>query len=382
MKLITNILKIFTLFIFLCVVISCNTKSFDNLVFEDVEYTYDGLEKEIKVNNLPEGAIVKYIPNNKYKEVGTYEVEAIVTKEGYETVTLKATLEIKAKTFDNLVFEDAEYTYDGLEKEIIVNNLPEGAIVKYIPNNKYKEAGTYEVEAIVTKEGYNTVTLKAKIVIKESYVNVTFIDEDDTQTIIEVVKHKQFEPIEEKGKVAYKLKYWAYKDSEDNLVEYDFNSLITEDIELYAVYEYDEEQNLPLSIEVKLTNNGYELNDTYKPFVGEEIVVEIKCYPESSIENVIIHINDDSLGEIEGNIIKTKKPGRLKVYCRSNKYNVTSNVSEVVIKVNNAEGIDLNGYNIVVQYSRNFNTYCYSEDYSEEDNNKILELIDNIQKKI
>ena len=59
--------------------ISCKDKTFENLVFENIVFNYDGLEKEIVVKNVPEGAEVEYRPNNKYTEVGIYEVEATIS---------------------------------------------------------------------------------------------------------------------------------------------------------------------------------------------------------------------------------------------------------------------------------------------------------------
>lgn len=58
--------------------ISCKDKTFENLVFENIAFIYDGLEKEIVVKNAPEGAVVEYRPNNKYTEVGIYEVYAYI----------------------------------------------------------------------------------------------------------------------------------------------------------------------------------------------------------------------------------------------------------------------------------------------------------------
>ena len=74
----------------------------------------------MKHTYVPEGAEVEYRPNNKYTEVGIYEVEATISMKGYETKTLTATLEIKTNEFENLVFENVVFNYDGLEKEIIV----------------------------------------------------------------------------------------------------------------------------------------------------------------------------------------------------------------------------------------------------------------------
>ena len=357
---------------------------FENLVFENTVFNYDGLEKEIVVKNVPEGAEVEYRPNNKYTEVGIYEVEAVVSMKGYETRTLTANLEIKANEFENLVFENTVFNYDGLEKEILAGNIPEGAKVEYIPNNKYTEVGIYEVEATISMKGYETRTLTATLEIKAEYVNVTFIDELDSKEykrIVECVKHKSIEPVKENEKAGYKLIYWAYLNELNEYVEYDFNNIVTSDITLYAIYEYDEEQNLPLSIDIKLVYNNILLTEESNIFIGENISVEIKTYPESSAENVIIIVNDDEIADVEGNIVKTKQTGKLKVYAKSNGSDVVSETVDVEIKVNNALGIDLKGYNINVQY--------FDEDYIEEYypteggnlNDEIHSLISEIEEK-
>ena len=280
---------------------------------------------------------------------------------GYETRTLTANLEIKANEFENLVFENTVFNYDGLEKEILAGNIPEGAKVEYIPNNKYTEVGIYEVEATISMKGYETRTLTATLEIKAEYVNVTFIDELDSKEykrIVECVKHKSIEPVKENEKAGYKLIYWAYLNELNEYVEYDFNNIVTSDITLYAIYEYDEEQNLPLSIDIKLVYNNILLTEESNIFIGENISVEIKTYPESSAENVIIIVNDDEIADVEGNIVKTKQTGKLNIYAKSNGSDVVSETVDVEIKVNNALGIDLKGYNINVQY--------FDEDYIEE----------------
>ena len=64
------------------------------------------------------------------------------------------------------------------------------------------------------------------------YVNVTYIDEDDTTTKTIILGNKA-ENIDSKGKEGYSFKYW----SEDKETEYDFDKGVFEDLTLYAVYE-------------------------------------------------------------------------------------------------------------------------------------------------
>lgn len=66
---------------------------FEGVVFENKTYEYDNTIKRIEVEGLPEGAEVEYKNNDKI-EIGEYEVTATITKEGYKTLVLKATLKI------------------------------------------------------------------------------------------------------------------------------------------------------------------------------------------------------------------------------------------------------------------------------------------------
>ena len=67
-----------------------------------------------------------------------------------------------------VVFEDATFDYDGQEKTITINevSLPEGVTVTYT-NNTGTNAGVYNAKAVLTGEGYNPLTLNAKLTINK-----------------------------------------------------------------------------------------------------------------------------------------------------------------------------------------------------------------------
>ena len=72
---------------------SC-TKDFEGISFEGDSFLYDGEVKSLKVTgDLPEGAVVTYENNDKIEE-GSYVVTATITKEGYNTLILSATMVI------------------------------------------------------------------------------------------------------------------------------------------------------------------------------------------------------------------------------------------------------------------------------------------------
>ena len=68
-------------------------KKFTSVKFEDSAVYFDGEEHELLCSGLPDGATVVYT-NNKGTEDGVYSAKAVVSKEGYETKTLNATLTI------------------------------------------------------------------------------------------------------------------------------------------------------------------------------------------------------------------------------------------------------------------------------------------------
>ena len=73
--------------------LTINPIDFEGLAFEDKTFEYDGKAHSLEVKNLPTGAKVTYNGNGK-TAVGTYTVTATVSKTGYNTKTLTATLEI------------------------------------------------------------------------------------------------------------------------------------------------------------------------------------------------------------------------------------------------------------------------------------------------
>ncbi len=91
--------------------------------------------------------------------------------------------EPKLNKFEGISFSDASYTYDGETKKIeITGNLPEGAEVSYTDNEK-TNAGTYTVSATVSKEGYESLTLTAELIITPAlFTGITFDDAEYTKS--------------------------------------------------------------------------------------------------------------------------------------------------------------------------------------------------------
>ena len=85
------------------------------------------------------------------------------------------------KDITGVTFTDATFTYDGNEHVITVSGtVPEGVSVDY-KDNKRTETGTQTATATLSGEGYNTLTLTAKITINgKDITGVTFVGDTFT----------------------------------------------------------------------------------------------------------------------------------------------------------------------------------------------------------
>lgn len=68
------------------------------------------------------------------------------------------------KEFTGITFNDVTVTFDGNEHIITCNGVPAGAKATYT-NNKGTEVGEYDATATISMDGYNTLTLNAKLTI-------------------------------------------------------------------------------------------------------------------------------------------------------------------------------------------------------------------------
>ena len=146
---------------------------FEGVTFEDATYTYDGREKSIEVNGVPDGATVRYNVSNSYTKAGVYPIEATISKEGYKTLVLTATLTINKATYDmsSVEFDDKTVVYNGEVQRIeISGTLPQGVTVSY-ENIENINVGTYTVTAKFTGDSNNyeaIADMKATLTIKEA----------------------------------------------------------------------------------------------------------------------------------------------------------------------------------------------------------------------
>ena len=137
--------------------------NFEGITFGDLSVEFDDAAHTIEVAGLPEGAEVAYTSNSA-TEVGVYHATATITKEGYNPLTLNATLTIRAKEFVNVSLDNSTIEYDGRAHSLTVVGAPAGTNVSY-QNNGKSEVGTYDVSATLSKRGYNDKTLHATLKI-------------------------------------------------------------------------------------------------------------------------------------------------------------------------------------------------------------------------
>ena len=143
------------------------------ITFENKTFTYDGTEKKIEITGtLPQGVSVSYT-NNTATDAGTYNATASMTGEGYNPLTLSATLTIdKADyTHTGLTFEGETIQYDGTEHSVyITGNVPTGFSVVYTYDGAVKsgvtDIGAHAVVATISHKNYKDTVYNTTLTIK------------------------------------------------------------------------------------------------------------------------------------------------------------------------------------------------------------------------
>ncbi len=173
--------------IFSCtMVVVVKSHEFENVyTMNDETIVYDGLPHRITIKEeLPEGATVVYPNNNIFTDVGVYKCVAKISKENYNDKIIEATITIVKSDYDmsRLSFNDKEITFDGTEKKIEIENLPENLEVTYnifdaetgTPVYKAINVGKYKFVAHInnSNQNYNPIP------DMEAYLTITKADYD------------------------------------------------------------------------------------------------------------------------------------------------------------------------------------------------------------
>ncbi|MBO5883313.1 MAG: hypothetical protein J6Q78_02780 [Clostridia bacterium] len=122
----------------------------------------------------------------KLYQIGDHE---ITIHYGKQTYTFK--LSVKRATFGELVFpENNVFTYDGKEHVVEVDgNLPANAVVTYLGGNSFVNAGTYDVAAIVSCEGYVTQKLSTTVKIEQAKYDMSGVKFEGKEVVYDGTSH-------------------------------------------------------------------------------------------------------------------------------------------------------------------------------------------------
>lgn len=137
----------------------------------DSAFEYDGSEKKVQLIGVPEQIEVIY-ENNAATDAGSYEAQARFELKDPDNYVMPSPVKgcwwtISKAKYDmskaGWTYRD-DIVYDGLEKAVVVEGLPEGVSVETYSGNKAIEAGNYTAEAIFSydnKENYEAPELPA-----------------------------------------------------------------------------------------------------------------------------------------------------------------------------------------------------------------------------
>ena len=167
--------------------ITLKNHDFDGITFENIETTYDGTEKTLKVNGAPENAEITYDKATSYVNAGEYTIKATIALANYNTIELTATLLINKATYDmsGVIFNGNTVVYNGQEHALAISdNLPNGVTVSY-ENNNQVDAGAYTVTAhFVGNANYNEIeSMSALLTINKATYDMSGVSfQDNTFT--------------------------------------------------------------------------------------------------------------------------------------------------------------------------------------------------------
>lgn len=162
-------------------------KNSETIQVEAGNFNYEGIKVEvcyasgeIKEIDLTEDMIPDIDKLNFYK-MGEHEINVVYINK----FSTSFKINVVRHNFDD-VYELLGYTctYDGQPHSVLLNEeLPAGATIEYPYGNTFINAGEYEVVGVISKKGYNSKTLKTKLIIeKDEYdiSDVSFIDQTET----------------------------------------------------------------------------------------------------------------------------------------------------------------------------------------------------------
>lgn len=161
--------------------ISVKRNAFGEISFpESNVFVYDGEQHVVEVSGeIPARAQITYPQGNTFVNAGEYELNAIITCDGYLTKKVSTIVKIEKADYDisNLRFDSKAVDYNGRNHTLtITGNLPEGVEdpIYYIGTSSsatVSDAGTYIIRAIFpdSDPNYNPIPeMTATLTIKKA----------------------------------------------------------------------------------------------------------------------------------------------------------------------------------------------------------------------
>lgn len=143
--------------------------------YEEIEVKVSYENGETKVVGLTEEMINPDDLIKLYK-LGENEIEVI-----YEKHKTKMFIYGTYKEFKDVYLNDVTTTYTGEEFKVeLEGNVPATAQIVYPKGNTYKDAGTYEVVAIIYENGYEVLELSAAVVINKAVYDMSDVKLEDS----------------------------------------------------------------------------------------------------------------------------------------------------------------------------------------------------------
>lgn len=156
-----------------------NKANFNGIKLNEKVTTYNG-DKHYNVitvsDKLPNNTEIKYeyegvkhtsYPKNTEEPInsGTYQVTATITNSNYNTLILKNNLIINKAEAIIIAEDEQSFIYDGNEKNISATLNHSESQLQYLTNNKYINAGDYEIK-IEAPESDNYQKASKKVILK------------------------------------------------------------------------------------------------------------------------------------------------------------------------------------------------------------------------
>ena len=285
------------------------------VTLEDQSFVYDGTAKSLAIKGtLPAGATVSYTNNNR-TEVGVQEVTATISGANYETLVLKATLQISPAERSIHFAELSEKTYGDGDFDIQATASSKETI-SYASNNTnvatISTAGRIHIigagETLITatvpeNANYsNRPTVSRKLVVKKASQEIRFtaldeVDRDAGSIPLDVqassalpvrleVNDPQVATVSETTLNILRLGtviITAYQEGDTNYEAADPVSI--------RVHVVDKEAKLPIKVHKALSPNGDGINDFL-------MIEGVKDYPDNRL--VIVDRNGMQITEMKG----------------------------------------------------------------------------------